>query len=774
MSSFPESRQPHRGEGANAPADDRDPILDPLLAETLGGETVPDLCDRILQQLVARSLSGETFPEDYVVAARAEESASAGSLLPPVAQPAPASLPGLPLSARGHRSAYRPRRRNWHAVISLSVAACAALLLVGYLISDGLNQSGNLNQADNANQAGSQVPAENNGDESNGQLADNSQNPTNEGGTQDSPGVDPAEEPTPENSTPSEIVDADPPANSGRDDAEESHEPPPVVAQDGPASSDAESSEPVPVSTSSDAEIIAAINDHIRRRWQEEGVQPAELADEGEWCRRVYLDLIGRIPTYEETLALTSDNSTDKRRNLVLRLLNSDVYLEEYARNWTNVYTALLIGRADEPQSPVNREGMRQYLRRSFLENKPYDQMSLELLASSGSNTPGEENFNGAVNFLLDNLDQNATAATAKTASIFLGLQVQCTQCHDHPFNDWKQQQFWELNSFFRQTLAKRERGMRNDPAAELVDVTFKGESGDPNEADVFYERQNGLLRVAYPVFLDGQKIDPSGWIGEVDRRAKLAEFVVKSNYFRRAVVNRVWAHFLGYGFTNQVDDMGPHVTASHPELLNYLAVQFAGHGYDLRKLMTWLSLSDAYALSSRVPDSTKDSPQAGETPLFSYFYTRQMRPEELYESLMVATELDRGTGSYSQREGDKSRWMQQFCVAYETDENDEAVTFDGSIPQTLEMWNGGLISDATSGEPGTMLFRLAKSQGGELDSPAAKIKRLYLSALSREPSASELKLAQGLWQKHQGDTLAALQDIWWVLLNSNEFILNH
>jgi hypothetical protein len=663
----------------------------------------------------------------------------------------------------------RSRRNVWQTAISLGVAGCAALVVIGYL---AINRDGANDGGDAADNTPAQVlPGENSADGASDQpKKEGLEQPLKNGAGNSGTGelVDkPAGGQDPASVARAEPVDSDP--------AESSDSPtPPTVVQDDPSEGPGGSENPVVVSTSSDAEIIAAIDAHIRRAWEEVGVHPAAAAEDGEWCRRVYLDLVGRIPTYEETVAFLGDNAPDKRRNLVLRLLNSEVYVEEYARNWTNIYAALLIGRAEAPGSPVNPDGMRQYLRRAFLENKPYDQVALELLASTGSNTPGDENFNGAVNFLLDNLDQGATAATAKTASVFLGLQVQCTQCHDHPFNDWKQQQFWELNSFFRQSLAKRDRGNGNNPAAELVNVTFTGESGDPNMADVFYERQNGLLRVAYPVFLDGQKIDPSGWIGEVDRRAKLAEFVIKSDYFPRAIVNRVWAHFLGVGFTTKVDDMGPHATPSHPELLNYLAVQFAGHGYDLKKLMTWLTLSQAYSLSSRMPDNTKDNPLAGEPPLFSYFYTRQMQVEELYESLRVATQLDRSAGTFSQREGDKSRWMQQFCMAYETDENDEALTFNGGIPQTLMMWNGELIAEATSGKPGTMLHRLAATQVNELDGPAEKIRRLYLTALSRAPSASELKMAQNLWQNHQGDTLAALQDIWWVLLNSNEFILNH
>ena len=155
---------------------------------------------------------------------------------------------------------------------------------------------------------------------------------------------------------------------------------------------------------------------------------------------------------------------------------------------------------------------------------------------------------------------------------------------------------------------------------------------------------------------------------------------------------------------------------------------------------------------------------------LFSRFYVRQMRAEELYESLLVATEVDRATGGDEKQQQMKQRWISQFVIAFGTDENDEATTFNGTIPQSLMMMNGDLVRRASECTPGSFLHKVATSDMSDVD----KIDRLYLAALSRESSRQERRMAQKLWHARGGDTMAALEDIWWALLNSNEFILKH
>ena len=378
------------------------------------------------------------------------------------------------------------------------------------------------------------------------------------------------------------------------------------------------------------------------------------------------------------------------------------------------------------------------------------------------------------MNFLVGNLQENAATATAKTARYFLGMQVQCTQCHNHPFNEWKQDQFWGMNAFFRQTKALRTFAgrMQEIDYVRLDNEDFPGESNkNPKDAEIYYELRDGTTKVAYPTFVDGTEIDHSGYADEVNRRQELARLIVKSEFLGKAIVNRMWAHFLGYGFTKPIDDLGPHNPPSHPELLDRLGQEFAAGGHDLKRLVRWIVLSEPYALSSKLgPKNKRDDPALGEKPLFSHFYLRQMRAEELYESLLVATEADKTKTNYEQQEKTKESWLEQFTIAFGTDEGDESTTFNGTIPQTLMMMNGELVQNATKDETGSFLHKVATSDLR----PGAKIDLLYLSAVARKPTPNDLRLANELLAARGGDGTAALQDVWWALLNSNEFILNH
>lgn len=520
---------------------------------------------------------------------------------------------------------------------------------------------------------------------------------------------------------------------------------------------------------------VEFINTQIRRGWAARGVAPSGPATEGEWCRRLFLDLLGRTPTVDELTRFLSNPAADKRVQLVDRLLG-DEYVEEYARNWTTLWFNVLVGRAagGESSRQVNRDGMQQALRRAFQRNMPYDKLVYDLISATGVNKPGEEGFNGFVNFLADKMGDNGVQATAKTAQIFLGLQVQCTQCHNHPFNEWKQNQFWELNAFFRQTHAMRHQREGQDMEVwELANQNFAGEDNHPEEAVLFYELRNGLTKAAYPVFVDGTRLKTdSGYIDRMDRRTELARLVATSDYLGKAVVNRVWAHFLGFGFTKPIDDMGPHNPPTHPELLEGLAAELKKHSYDLTKLIRWVVLSEPYAVSSRFGAKNKlDDPSLGEKPAFSRFYLRQMRAEELYESLLVATEAGRRRGSYEEQEKLKGQWLEQFIIAFGTDENDETTTFNGTIPQVLMMMNGDLMRKATSADAGSFLQRVSADE--RLDAEK-KLQFLYLAALARRPTSGEVQSANLLAGARGGDGVAALQDVWWALLNSNEFILNH
>ena len=263
----------------------------------------------------------------------------------------------------------------------------------------------------------------------------------------------------------------------------------------------------------------------------------------------MHLDLVGHIPAWNEIDRFHRDKNPAKRAALVDKLLDSPGYV----RNWTTIWTNLTIGR--KTVRLVSRTGMERFFREAFAQNRPWNEVVRDLVAAEG-----RSDENGAVNYLLAQMTTNdeAVQATAKTTRLFMGIQVQCTQCHNHPFNEWKQDQFWQINSFLRQTRRLDHRkfdpatGRQVDDYAELVPSNFSG--------PVFFEKRSGEMQVAYPIFFD-TKVDPGS---EMNRRKELARLMTSGEnpLIARAMVNRTWAHFLGYGFTTPG---GRHGTAQAP-----------------------------------------------------------------------------------------------------------------------------------------------------------------------------------------------------------------
>ncbi|MGE5192517.1 MAG: DUF1549 domain-containing protein [Deltaproteobacteria bacterium] len=510
-------------------------------------------------------------------------------------------------------------------------------------------------------------------------------------------------------------------------------------------------------------ELIKFINTQIRQGWIDNGIRPAEPADDSEWVRRVHLDIVGHIPDLETVQKFVADKDKAKRSKLIDRLLDED---PGYVRNFTTIWTNNLIGRgAPRANSGVKRAPLQKFLRDSFGKNRGWNEIVSDLLTAEGDNSK-----NGATNYLLSHLNEGAVPATAISAKLFLGMQVQCTQCHNHPFNEWKQNAFWEFNSFFKQARAQPIRqynektGRMDVVGSELVRSDFGG--------PIYFERRNGVMEVAFPKF-NGTEVNPEP---DTNRRQELAKIITAGSRTQMAdaAVNRMWGHFFGYGFTKPVDDMGPHNPPSHPALLEHLSQEFVAANYDLRQLIRWICNSEAYNLSSRLnpknPKTKQDNPAAGDMPLFSHLYLKSMTAEQLYDSLIVATNAHKsGTGNWEKAEETRQRWMQQFIQTFGTDENDESTSFDGTIPQALMMMNGDLIRNALSDAKGTLLYDVLNDKGG----PTEKIKRLYQATLSRVPSPREIKTAERVMHSATSP-LEAFQDLYWALLNSNEFIMNH
>ncbi len=520
----------------------------------------------------------------------------------------------------------------------------------------------------------------------------------------------------------------------------------PRVARGADSESDSESK--------ASAEIrLPYIDEMIQKAWEDSGIKPSRPATDEEFLRRVYLDMLGRIPNIQEAQAfLHSKEKTGKREKLVEYLLNNP----DYARNFGTQWTVLLLGRKMQERQ-VDRSALAAWVRQQFLNNRPWDRVVYDLVTAKGSNKE-----NGAVNFTLAHMEMGAVPLTSVTTRLFTGQQIQCTQCHDHPSNDWKQADFWGINAFFkglrREDIKKADAtGAEVDDHSELSDR--------PSDGFAQYDRRNGLVGIAFPRYLDGRKISQGT---DVDRRTELGKFIAdpKNMDLARAFVNRMWGHFMGRGFVQPVDDFGPHNPPSHPELLDKMAEDFQKSGYNVKALARWIVNSHTYQLSSVI---TKQN-EKDET-LFSHMMLKPMTPEQLFDSLLTATSAQKAGGD-SNASGKRDTWLKQFVITFANDEGDEGTTFQGTIPQALMMMNGELMKNATEGKPGSFLADLLAEANRKPDPAKFMVNNLYLTALGRYPTSREMTGASQFIGSYP-DTINVLQDLFWALLNSNEFVLN-
>ncbi len=512
-----------------------------------------------------------------------------------------------------------------------------------------------------------------------------------------------------------------------------------------------------------DATIIAEIDRRITMAWSDNNVIAADMADDHEWVRRCFLTLTGRIPTVTEASTFVDSESPRKRTELVDSLLEDPRFAENLSVTWTN----LLIGRSNARH--VDEDALYGFLQRQFLKNRPWMETVGDLIAAEG-----RSDQNGATNFLLAHLNDQATPATAVTARLFLGQQVQCTQCHDHPFaKERSQDEFWALNAFFKQ--AERRQLTLTATDGKIQNVWTLADTGSPGMT--FYDTLRGQQKAVLPEF-DGHVMPADD---TRSRRAELVRLLAADSHqlVAQAMINRTWAQVFGYGFTNPIDDLGPHSPVSHPELLEFLTQSFAKSDYDVRRLMRWLTLSQTFQLSSLQSEQSVaiDDPQEGGTPLFSRAYPRPMGPEQVYDSIRIAIRsaadqpIDSSIGSTHRRE-----WVEQFVQSYGTDENDEQLAFEGNITQAMLMMNGEDLQAAIPLTAAEVAKSVQEGPQGVLKS----LERIAMATLNREPSEREEKIFRGRYRaltRSMPNDVAirtATEDMLWAYLNSSEFTSVH
>ncbi len=514
-----------------------------------------------------------------------------------------------------------------------------------------------------------------------------------------------------------------------------------------------------------DADALAArIDRHLARGWEAAKAVPTRPADDAEFVRRVYLDLAGRIPSVAEVRALLADKRADKRARLVEKLLEGP----RYVTHFTQVYRALMLPEASSNfQVHFQVAGFEAWLRGQLSRNAPYDAMVRELVttpvnggggfAFGGGNGPAGNS--AAFYFAKDLKPEEIAGATAR---LFLGVNVGCAQCHHHPFASWKKEQFWSFAAFFSGIQSRRQ-GDFNVPTNEL-----------PNRRELTIP---GTEKVAKARFLDGK--EPK-WDDKTSTRAALAAWMTapENPYFARAAVNRTWAYLFGTGLIEPIDEMiGTENTASHPELLDELAREFIAHKYDLKVLLRAIAATRAYQLSSARTHRSQDNPR-----LFARSALRGLTPEQLYDSVAMATgyqEAGGGRGNpFFGGNTPRSDFLNKFNNA-----SDRPTDVQTSILQALTLMNGRLVATATT-------LATSETLAAVTDAPfldtAGRLEVLYLATLSRKPTTREVarmtKYVEGGGSAGPAATAGekekrynqSLADVFWVLLNSGEFFLNH
>ncbi|MBI1247787.1 DUF1549 domain-containing protein [bacterium] len=480
--------------------------------------------------------------------------------------------------------------------------------------------------------------------------------------------------------------------------------------------------------------MAARIDALIQQRLDTENVQAAPLASDGEFIRRAYLDLVGNIPTVAQTRAYLEDNAPDKRQRLIAQLLKSPAHPTHLANTWRT----LILEPTDDPLQLRNEAGMQRWLRGKFAQNLRYDRLVEEFLtATQGNNGPGY--FYAAQQLKPELL-------AGETSRIFLGLQLECAQCHDHPFDRWKQHDFWGLAAFF----AQLERPGDDNVGLARFDIV------DRNQGEVTLPESEEIVPPAFP----GSTANYASLGGT--RRQQLAIWVVSRDnpFMPRRAVNWAWAHMMGRGIVHPADDMSPQNAPSHPELLDELTEYFIHSGFDLRLLLETIAITDTYARSSQaVADSEAPA------KLFARMAVKSLTPEQLYDA-MLKVGLLKGPDEALQNDGNRNQFVARMRTA-----GKDRTQFDTGMPQALAVMNGPPVSTATSPETSELL----KALSAPFLSDQQRLNVLFLAAYSREPNQAELdRYTQFLSQVEPQQRPQALGDILWVLSNSAEFMLNH
>jgi hypothetical protein len=480
-------------------------------------------------------------------------------------------------------------------------------------------------------------------------------------------------------------------------------------------------------------------------KWKKLGLRPSPTCDDATFLRRVTVDLCGRLPTADEARAFLADQSADKRSKLIDRLLDSPDYPAYFAMKWGAILRNSNLAGADQAAYAFHN-----WLKDMIARNRPYTEFVRGIIAAAG-----EWQDAPAINWYWQNRDDQLHQVTADVAQVFLGVRLQCAKCHHHPYERWGQNDYYGLAGFFTR-LGRKSFGQ--PPPYFAAAMVTTGEKNPLTD------------KTPEPKYLDGPapKFSP-----EDDPRHALVDWMAKPDnpFFAKALVNRLWGHFLGRGLFHEVDDQRDTNPPSNPELLEALAKDFVAHGYDVKHAIRTILNSRVYQLSSEpMSQNAKDRQN------FARYYARRMPAEVFLDAVNAMTGVKGGFNGMSSNARAVDLPHENFGSYFlDTFDRPKRVTVcecerstGATLGQVLLLANSDEIESKIAAGDG----RLARLMKDKKPAPAI-VEELYLTAYSRRPTPAELKRTLD-YLNGLNDPKKALEDVLWVIVNSKEFMFNH
>ncbi|MBM83202.1 MAG: hypothetical protein CMJ78_21790 [Planctomycetaceae bacterium] len=517
----------------------------------------------------------------------------------------------------------------------------------------------------------------------------------------------------------------------------------------------------LPAGTRHDAgEVASAVDRHLESFLKTSELTASSLTDDEEFLRRVYLDLIGRVPTAEQAAAFLDNTKPERRAELIDSLLASPDFGQQFGRTWREWVCPPELpsdGNAGtQPYSEARTFG--DWMGKKVAANEPWDKITREILTASGEikNSPqiiffGLAGKGGSI---------SADGTSRAVASLFMGVQIQCARCHDDPYRDWAQSEYWGLAAFFG-------RSQGNFKKIEIG----KGPSKDPGKIGIPGSAFRNAGMTIDASFLRTKESKPFDAKAAKDLRTPFVDWLVdKDNaYFARSFVNRTWFYLFSRGIVNPIDDFRELNPPSHPGLLQLLANEFAASNYDIKHLYRCLCRSNAYQRSTRVSPGIDQPARDALTTAFGRMPMRLLNADMLYESLKQVyadSKLDLRTSSKDSSVGMaapvRDQWL-EFHRRFGTNE-DDATDFTHGVATMLTMINHPRLLAGSSALDKYL-------QANKEHSPQQVVEWLYLSTLSRRPTQQERDEAT-VFLAEVNDSQEAYKGLLWTLVNRTEFIL--